>query len=206
MTDDQHRPALPGDVPTPAVTVDALTAAVNGLIARQLDAVLRLQGDLATTGALCVLDDLQWIDDRTLAVVQQALDGPGDGPGVALLATARTGERLGDAALGLRRAAGATTVPLAPLDDDEVADLATAVLGAPPDRSLRRALCTATGGNPLFVVELLEATDERAVLRVVRSFGASRVEQRLRLEVVAQLMFPTFLFDIDTTVVSGVHF
>jgi hypothetical protein len=47
VTDDQHRPALPGDVPTPAVTVDALTAAVNGLIARQLDAVLRLQGDLA---------------------------------------------------------------------------------------------------------------------------------------------------------------
>ncbi|MFN8040799.1 MAG: glycoside hydrolase family 38 C-terminal domain-containing protein [Acidimicrobiales bacterium] len=46
----------------------------------------------------------------------------------------------------------------------------------------REALDTAVDLVDADIVELVEATTERAVLRVVRSFGASRVEQRVRLE------------------------
>ena len=122
----------------------------------------RLRADLAGDGALCVVDDLQWIDDRTLAEVQQVLTASAAG----LLATTRAGERLGDAHLALLRATGAEVLPMAPLDDDEVAELAAAVLGAPPDRSLRRSLSAATGGNPLFAIELLESARAAGVLHL----------------------------------------
>ena len=46
----------------------------------------------------------------------------------------------------------------------------------------REALDTAVDLVEADVVGLVEATSERAVLRVVRSFGSSRVEQRVRLE------------------------
>lgn len=124
-----------------------------GTVPAIADLVGRLRRHCTGDHPLCVVDDLHWVDDRTLGVLQQALDGQP----CTVLATVRTGHRLGDAALGLVRAGRLESVEITPLDPAAVEGVATAMLGGPVDRTLVRTLAAVSQGNPLFVTELVAA-------------------------------------------------
>ncbi len=93
-----------------------------------------------------------------------------------LVATARpTAPRSGNAFDLLRRALlrdGAELIRLAPLTSAHVADLATAVLGAPPSANLRRRLAAA-GGNPAYVLDLIESMRQGNGIRIEGSIAVA---------------------------------
>ena len=126
------------------------------------DSVVRRIEQVATRSpVLAVLDDVHWADPATLAMV------------VHLAAASRTlraclvvayrpedagpGTPLGEGLIGLRRLA--SEVALSPLGRDDVATLAAEVGGAVIPGQVLDVLVGTTGGNPLFVSE------------VVRQFG-----------------------------------
>ncbi len=149
------------DVPMPATS--ALSAArSNARLMRDRKALALaayLGGLAAQRPLLIVLEDLQWIDAASLAIVAQAAARElWDRPAL-LLGTARS-----DA-----------WTPVAPFDDAEaqrvelkglglagVRALAEAVLGRGIDEALARRLLARTGGNPLFVEQTLRALADDA--------------------------------------------
>ena len=108
----------------------------------------------AERGCVVVIEDLHWADDATLDVIRQLAARVRELPVVVVL-TYR-GEEVG-LAHPLRRLLGATRGPhvaqlaLPPLSEDAVAALA---VGSGRDAA---ELFDATGGNPLFVTELIAA-------------------------------------------------
>src|SRR5262249_12162722 len=76
------------------------------------------------------------------------------------------------AALGRLADLGATRLRLAPLAPDATAVLVADRLGAPPDPAFK-ALLDQAGGNPFYVIELLQAPGDRG--GVERQTGASRI-------------------------------
>jgi DNA-binding winged helix-turn-helix (wHTH) protein/tetratricopeptide (TPR) repeat protein len=112
----------------------------------------------AERGCVVVIEDLHWADDATLDVIRQLAGRVRELPVVVVL-TYR-GEEVG-LAHPLRRLLAATRGPhvaqlaLAPLSEDAVAALA---VGSGRDAA---ELFDATGGNPLFVTELIAAPPGR---------------------------------------------
>jgi predicted ATPase len=124
-----------------------------------LDAVAR-----TLTGGgpvLLALDDLQWCDEDSIDAVEFLVRTVADAP-VLVAATLRDHEvapahpavRLVDS---LARDGLATRVPLARLDAAATAELAGRLTGRPVDGTAGERLYAATGGNPLFVVEAVQA-------------------------------------------------
>lgn len=120
--------------------------------ASDADMAGRVAAALGTRGAVCVLDDLHWVDDRTVGVVHQLLSAP---TRPTVIATIRDGERLSPAAVGLLREPVVVRHALAPLDAAATAELVATLLGGPPDPALLRTVVDLTRGNPLYVTELL---------------------------------------------------
>ncbi|MFG3342081.1 LuxR C-terminal-related transcriptional regulator [Glycomyces sp. NPDC048151] len=99
-----------------------------------------------TRGGLLVIDDLQWCDAATLAVLPVLAER------LPVAAALRTPNRLGEAALE-RLLANATVVPVPDLTDAEAARLvAEAAPALPPARAA--ALTVRSGGNPLALTAL----------------------------------------------------
>lgn len=140
----------------------------------------RLLRSLPGGGPLCVVDDLQWVDDLTAAVVHQ-LHEVAD---VRVLATVRDGERLPPAAVSLGRAPGMARVVVPPLGDGDVDALVRSVLGGPADPRLLAEVATRAEGNPLFVTELLAGAGGQGALAQVG--GTWRLDGEL---------VPTFVLD-----------
>ena len=123
------------------------------------EAVLRLLSSWATPGApaLLTVEDLHWADPESLAVVEYLVDNLAGAP-VVVVATLRTGA-LGAGAdlvadLVARRAA--RTLPLAPLEPDEVLAVARSCLGGEdPPAEAAAALVARCDGVPFLVEELL---------------------------------------------------
>ena len=113
---------------------------------------------LAAAGpTLVVLEDVHWADPSTLRAVRDLGRAVGRIP-MLLVVTLRRfphGPEL-DRVLVDLRARGAACVDLEPLGRTDVAALATALAGVPPDARLAGYL-GAAGGNPLHVVELVAA-------------------------------------------------
>ncbi|HJR25150.1 MAG TPA: AAA family ATPase, partial [Acidimicrobiales bacterium] len=109
------------------------------------------------TPLLHVIEDLQWADVASVLLLVQLGATIVDVP-LLVIATLRTGETLSrpleDALEEVRRAARVR--PLPPLGDDDLAALVRDA-GIDPDDELLALVRKRTGGNPLFVGELLRA-------------------------------------------------
>jgi DNA-binding CsgD family transcriptional regulator/tetratricopeptide (TPR) repeat protein len=96
---------------------------------------------------LLFIDDLQWTDDETRAVVPLLLGR------IAIVVAIREGDGAADTALEPLREHGVEIHRLAGLDDEEAAALAARVRpGLPPERLQR--IVELAGGNPLLIEEL----------------------------------------------------
>lgn len=114
--------------------------------ARDLAAERRQEGPL-----LVVVDDAPQLDTLSIAVLAQ-LAAAG---AVSLLATVRDGEPLPEPLVALWTSDRALRIALEPLSIDDLDTLLAAVLGGSVVRQTTMALHGASGGNPLFVRELV---------------------------------------------------
>ena len=142
---------------------------------------------------LLTVEDLHWADtgsgDLLLFLAHEL-----SGRGCSIVATRRTDEAarstgLAEALVELVRS-GAERIQLQPLSPRETADLAAAILGSPPPRSLLEQLDRRAEGNPFFVEELLAAGSDPTLPSSVRELVLTRVarvpgDARALLRVVA---------------------
>jgi DNA-binding SARP family transcriptional activator len=114
---------------------------------------------------LLVLDDLQWVDTESLEFLAFLLRYPGPAR-LLLVSTARSEEMLDNPTLQtvIREATGLgqlTQLPLAPLTASETGKLAAQTDGASLDKDAAARLHSESGGNPLFVEEIVRFGDWR---------------------------------------------
>ena len=98
-----------------------------------------------------VVDDLSMLDPLSLAVITQLI---GSGT-IRLIATLRSGEPLPDAILSMWTSNSATRIDLPPLSIDDHARILSGVLGGTVSHRAAAELHAASGGNPLFLRELV---------------------------------------------------
>jgi DNA-binding CsgD family transcriptional regulator len=162
MPDDpalrQYRPALASIVPgwsEPSEREPEISPLILG------EALLRLLTALGGDGTLLIIEDLQFADPETLAIVEYLADNLGNGP-VRCLATVRDGEPSASGAMGMVRSVharrAATVVELGRLPDRDVSQMAAECLehGSVPKPVLLRLLADCDG-LPFAVEEILAA-------------------------------------------------
>ncbi len=173
-------------------------------------AVLQVLHGLATEGALLVaVDDAQWLDAPSRAVLEFAARRLGDAP-VAVLLAVRLGE--GKERLRLEQAFGeerVQTLRVGPLSLGALHRLLRRRLGTPLPRPLLMRVHETSGGNPFFALELArtlahagaeltpgEALPVPDTLRelVDRRIAAQPARVRRLLETVAALGDPPLAF------------
>ncbi|WP_410670100.1 helix-turn-helix transcriptional regulator [Amycolatopsis sp. cmx-4-68] len=134
---------------------------------RLFEAVCGLVRRASRRGPLAVLiDDLQWVDSESLALVHYLVRGLADRP-VLFVLTSRPGEsrrEVQELFGALRRSDMLTEITVRPLGQDAVGSLTRALLGGEPPAALLRALTGRTGGVPLFVKELVGALVDSGAL------------------------------------------
>lgn len=109
---------------------------------------------------LFCLDDIQWIDEASLATLGYLLERPPFDRQALLIATARVEEKnphLEHLLASLQQSRHVRQVRLSQLDLPEVSALSAYVLGNVPSEAFILKLKTDTGGNPLFLLEILRA-------------------------------------------------
>ena len=143
-----------------------------------------LEGAAAVAPLVVCLDDLQWADSGTLAALR-ALPARLESVPIAWILAARPiqpGSALADVVEQLV-SRGARRITLEPLTPAAVAELASEVMAASPDRALLE-LAADAAGNPFFLVELLRGLREERLVRV--EDGVARLlEARLPKRVAA---------------------
>lgn len=136
---------------------------------RLYEAVGMFLAAIATTAPIVLLfDDLQWADPASLDLLLH-MARQHSSTRLFLLGTYRTDELVGNPALertllDLHRARLLTSLTIGPLTEEEIAALATAVLGIPVDPGVARLLHAQSEGNPFFAEELLRAWLETGAL------------------------------------------
>ncbi|HEX6326644.1 MAG TPA: AAA family ATPase [Jiangellaceae bacterium] len=112
-------------------------------------ALLTLLADAAAGGAvLCVVDDVQWLDQPSLAALMFAARRIAD-DGVAMLFGLRD-----DPAVRLAHAGGVRELMLSGLDPADGAAVLDEHTSIPPAESVRAQLVEASGGNPMALEEI----------------------------------------------------
>ncbi|GAA3469903.1 AAA family ATPase [Nonomuraea roseola] len=162
-----------------------LEAESVGSPAHLLDRLTKGFEERAGAPVLAVFDDMHRAEPATLKTVRVLHDRLTTRP-VGWLLSGSTAENDGRAAslFGLLERNGAARVTLAPLSPEAVAELATDILGRPPDPTTR-ALVAGAGGNPLLIIELLAGLRDEGRLDV--SCGAmSRAHLPARLRTVVR--------------------
>ena len=155
-----HRPSIEGDPGDLSFAV--VEASVDAL------ELLTKSG-----AALLVVDDAQWADDLSLSVVRSLIQRSRlarFGVVVSLRPSPRSPlmDRMIDSVID----SSGRHLRLSALDDVDLHALSASITGAAPGQQLRARL-QATGGNPLFVSELLRSFDEEGLLRI--DFGIAEV-------------------------------
>jgi DNA-binding CsgD family transcriptional regulator len=98
-----------------------------------------------------LIDDLQWLDAASAVLLRQLMD-----TGIVrLIGTVRTGEPAGEAVQALCRGDAVHRIDLAAFSQSQIEAVLRAVLGAPMNRRSVRELHTASGGNMLYLHELV---------------------------------------------------
>jgi DNA-binding CsgD family transcriptional regulator/tetratricopeptide (TPR) repeat protein len=144
------RPALGRLVPAwrvPGVVDESPVVLAEGLLR-----VLRLLGN--EHGLVLALDDLQWADPESLAVVEYLADNLATEPVFMLWAARDTPGPAAELARAVA-ARGGMLLELGPLDDAEVTAMSAACLGREPSAELLAVLHRRAAGTPLLVEELL---------------------------------------------------
>ncbi len=146
---------------------------------RYADALRALRVRASTGPTVLLLDDLQWSDHATLAFLQAAITREEPGAVLWILA-ARPGEVATTMTDTLHRLPHATTLTVAGLEVDDVADLARTIAD-PPGDDVVAAIHHRTGGNPFLALELLRAAaDPRPDRRVLPAGVRDAVAVRRR--------------------------
>ncbi len=112
--------------------------------------------------ALLTLEDLHWADASTLLTIRMLAKRLSHEP-LALLCSFRPSPHIPELPRLARSLDGATVLELSPLPDREVDELVRALAGAPPGPGLTGQL-RRTGGNPLFVTELIGALEAEGAI------------------------------------------
>lgn len=118
-----------------------------------------------------IVDDLQWADGESRAVLTRAATRMDQTP-VLFLITSRTGGREVSPRIGktlniLARGHGSIRVDLEPLSTEETRTLLLRTLRGPDERELKRIIdriIRSSRGNPLFVVELLKVLRDQGIV------------------------------------------
>jgi DNA-binding CsgD family transcriptional regulator len=110
---------------------------------------------------LVVVDDAQLLDSVSATLVHQLATQAR----CSLVATVRTPGTTPDPITSLWKDARADRIELAPLAEEEVELLATSLLGGPATGPMLRWLFESSGGNPLFVRELLRGAADGEALK-----------------------------------------
>lgn len=100
-----------------------------------------------------VVDDAHLLDDGSAALVHQLASSGA----FRVLATVRSGQRCPDAIQRLWRDGGAHRIDITPFETTQIRHLLEGALQGPVDTLTTSRLGRATGGNPLFLRELVEA-------------------------------------------------
>ncbi len=116
---------------------------------------------------LAAFDDLDDTSPRARSVLAAATTRM-EGPILLLLAITVDGDEAPRELVALRSAQGVRRLKLQPLSPDEIEAVVSSMLVLPPDdrRALTTRLHAETGGNPLYVVELVGALVDEGVLAV----------------------------------------
>jgi hypothetical protein len=127
--------------------------------------VLRVAGDAvaahASGGRLVLgVDDAHLLDASSSALLRHLVASAS----CFAVVTVRSREPIPDAVVSLWKDGPLARVELQPLSEGEAADRLNAVLGGPVDGATRRRLWEASGGNPLYLSELISGGIERGVL------------------------------------------
>jgi predicted ATPase/DNA-binding winged helix-turn-helix (wHTH) protein len=142
------------------------------------DAVARLLQQASESQPLVlVLDDLQWADEGSLRMLQFAVRELRQSA-VLIVATYRdTGlknEEVGRALGDLLRERGSVAIPLRGLSIDETAKFVEVATGGSPSPELTGTLLERSGGNPLYLQQLLRTEwAERALTERAHALASS---------------------------------
>lgn len=98
-----------------------------------------------------LVDDLHLLDSASAVLLRQLMDAGA----VRLIGTVRTGERYGEAVAALTGGDSVRRVDLAVLDPGRIGELLAAALGRPVARHTVHELSAASGGNVLYLRELV---------------------------------------------------
>ena len=130
---------------------------------RRLTATVNTVGLAVKTPRVYVIEDAHWIDETSESLLADFLTVVPHTPSLVLL-TYRP-EYTG----ALSHLAGAQTISLAPLDVSETTELAIQLLGTDPSvTALTARIVERSGGNPLFVEEMVRDLTDRGVLAGTR--------------------------------------
>jgi hypothetical protein len=125
---------------------------------RLLDAVRQSVLAFSTVGpVLLVIDDAQWADELSIALLRMLQGDDFEASGVLVLCLYRAEELRGELA-DVVRATGSTRIVLERLDDSGIAAMVSGMLALPEAPALLlRLLHDRSGGNPFFATEYLRA-------------------------------------------------
>lgn len=155
------RPALGGVLPDWRDS----TAVPDEPVAVVAEGILRLMLALGRdAGAVLILDDLQWADDETVAIVEYLVRASKDVPIACVLALRSDEPNMGmDMARELVRKRQAIGIELARLTADDAVTMAAHILGQRDDVSAR--IAARADGLPFLVEEVAAAWVDASVLR-----------------------------------------
>lgn len=126
---------------------------------------------------LLVLDDLQWCDGETLEwlhyLLRLAVQEPLLAVGTVRLEEVGDDHPLTTLLINLRHAGQLTDIELGPLNSAETATLANQIAGDSLSPEQVVSLYTQTEGHPLFIVELLRASEKKGMVSEQASISAS---------------------------------
>jgi DNA-binding NarL/FixJ family response regulator len=164
-----------GVVVEPILATEAASTVPFGSVAPLLDSVVAPESDLLAIlrGAVealarrarqarlvLLVDDAHCLDPASAALLLALCTRHG----VRLLVTIRAGAKAPDAMRALWKDAGIERLELGPLSDSEARELVRQLLGGPSEAATGRWLWETSGGNPLFLRELVRSGVEQETL------------------------------------------